>query len=234
MISCSGVTQVGTERRGSSDLSWPTFFQFGIVVAFYNVGGTMGRTFLPLLLLSFAVSSLPAVQPHSANAREYRHKTFGKRAVATHAAASSAGYGIHHSPAWGKGAGGYGKYVGAHMGGMVVKNSLQYGIGGLRKENYHYTRSGKHGFFPRTAYALKRTVYVPRKNRPGHTVAAGRIAGNVGGGVATHAVVGSVAGGVATGGIGLGVDAGANVAREFWPHKHHRRTAQIHHLKRAG
>jgi hypothetical protein len=203
-----------------------------MVLAYLQSGGIMRRTLLLLLLLTFAVSSLPGVKRDAGYGREYRHKTFGKRALATHAAGSSAGYAIHHSPAWGKGAGGYGKYVGAHLGGMVVKNSLQYGIGGVRKEDYHYQRSGKHGFFPRTAYALKRTVYVPRKNRPGHTVAAGRIAGNVGGGVATHAVIGGVGAGVASGGIGLGVDAGANVAREFWP-RHHRRTAQRRYPKRS-
>jgi hypothetical protein len=194
----------------------------------------MRRALLLPLLLTFAVSSLPGVNKRNAGyGREYRNKTFGKRALATHAAGSSAGYAIHHSPAWGKGAGGYGKYVGAHLGGMVVKNSLQYGIGGLRKEDYHYQRSGKRGFFPRTAYALKRTVYVPRKNRRGHTVAAGRLAGNVGGGMATHAVIGGLAGGVASGGIGLGVDAGANVAREFWPRRNHRHTARVQRPKRS-
>jgi hypothetical protein len=29
--------------------------------------------------------------------------------------------------------------------------------------------------------------------------------------------------GVASGGIGLGADVGMNMAREFWPRKHHRR-----------
>jgi hypothetical protein len=188
-------------------------------------------------LLTFTVSSLPAVQRDSGYGREYRRKTFGKRAVATRVAGSSAGYGIHHSSAWGKGVSGYGKYVGAHLGQAVVKNSLQYGVGGLRKENYHYDRSGERGFFPRTAHALKRTVIVPRRNRPGHTVAAGRLAGNFGGGVISHttffpAALSGVGAGLASGGIGLGVDAGANVAREFWPRRNSR-VARRHPQKRS-
>ncbi|HUS08005.1 MAG TPA: hypothetical protein VMZ52_17015 [Bryobacteraceae bacterium] len=174
-----------------------------------------------LCLFLGLVTLLPAVEGHHPYRDEYRHKTFGKKALAAHSAKSTAGYAVHHSPAWGKGPAGYGKYMGAHLGGMVVKNSLQYGIGGLRKEDYHYTRSGKHGFLPRAGYALRRTVWVPGRHRPGHTVAAGRIAGNFGG-AAVPAIVTGVGAGIASGGIGLGADAGANMAREFWPRRRHR------------
>jgi hypothetical protein len=63
---------------------------------------------------------------------------------------------------------------------------------------------------------------VPRtKDRRGKTVALGRISGNMGAGMLSRAWMpaATVGGGVASGGIGLGADVGANVAREFWPQK---------------
>lgn len=74
---------------------------------------------------------------------------------------------------------------------------------------------------PRVKYAVKSTFIVRRTNKPGKTVALGRVSGNMGAGMLSRAWMpaASVGGGVASGGIGLGADVGANVAREFWPQK---------------
>ncbi len=63
------------------------------------------------------------------------------------------------------------------------------------------------------------------------TVAAGQITGAIGSGLVSRlwqpASVSSVASGFASGGITLGVDAGLNVVKEFWPNiRHPRRHSQ--------
>jgi hypothetical protein len=54
-------------------------------------------------------------------------------------------------------------------------------------------------------------------------LAAGRIAGNIGGGLVSRAwqpaSAASIGAGLASGGIGIGADVGIHVAREFWPQR---------------
>lgn len=56
-------------------------------------------------------------------------------------------------------------------------------------------------------------------------MAAGRIAGNIGGGLVSRAwqpaSAAGIGAGLARGGIGLGADVGFHVAREFWPRGKH-------------
>jgi hypothetical protein len=70
---------------------------------------------------------------------------------------------------------------------------------------------------------VKSTFIVPRTNRPGKTVALSRVSGNLGAGVISRAwqpaSSAGIGAGLATGGIGLGAEVGANMAREFWPKK---------------
>jgi hypothetical protein len=146
--------------------------------------------------------------------------------------AAGAGVGtLRNSPhEWGKGAGGFGKRFASGLGRHVLKTGIQAGVGGLHHEDLHYHRSNLHGTFPRLGYAVKTTFWVPRKNRPGHTVALGRLSGNMGSGLISRswmpASAAGVGAGVASGGIGLGADVGVNVAKEFWPQHHKRRTAR--------
>ena len=150
------------------------------------------------------------------------------------AAQTAAGAGIgtlRNSPhEWGQGASGFGKRFASGLGRHVLKTGIQAGVGGLHHEDLHYHRSNLHGTMPRLGYAVKSTFWVPRKNRPGHTVALGRLSGNMGSGLISRAwMPASAAGvgaGVATGGIGIGADVGVNVAKEFWPRHNKRRTAR--------
>src|SRR5437763_9411312 len=107
----------------------------------------------------------------------------------------------------------------------VTTHRLQFGVGAPHHENLHYQLSHKHGTLPRMGYAVKHTFIVPKTNRRGKkTVALGRISGNMGAGMVSRAwqpaSAAGVGAGLASGGIGLGADVGANMAREFWPHKH--------------
>ena len=160
--------------------------------------------------------------------REFRKRVVNRGAAARVAAGATFGQ-IRNSPKqWGRGPAGFGKRLASGFGHHVVKTGIQSGVGALHHENLHYQRSNRHGTLPRLKYAVSRTFWVPRKNRRGHTVALGRISGNMGAGVVSSLwqPAAGVGAGVATGGIGLGAETGANVAREFWPRKHHRRVSR--------
>jgi hypothetical protein len=154
------------------------------------------------------------------------------RVVAQSAGGAAIGT-VRNSPhEWGQGPAGFGKRLASGLGRHVVKTGIEAGVGGLRHEDLHYHRSNLHGTMPRLKYAVKSTFIVPRKNRPGKTIALGRISGNMGAGVISRAwQPASTAGlgaGLASGGIGLGADVGLHVGEEFWPrHKKARRPA--HH-----
>lgn len=156
--------------------------------------------------------------------REYRHRTIGKSALARSAAHAGLGQ-LRNSPhEWGQGPGGFAKRFGSGLGQHVAKETIQLGVGAWHHENLHYQRSNLQGKWPRVQYAIKSTFVVPRTNRPGKTVALGRVSGNLGAGVISRAwqpaSTAGIGAGLASGGIGLGAEVGTNVAREFWPRKH--------------
>ena len=77
-------------------------------------------------------------------------------------------------------------------------------------------------------YALESTVITHKTDTGKPTVAAGEVSGAVGSGLISRAwqpaAAKTVAKGLASGGIMLGVDAGAHVAKEFWPEIRHPRS----------
>jgi hypothetical protein len=150
------------------------------------------------------------------------------RGSVTNAAAGATVNHLRNSPhEWGRGPAGFGKRFASGLGHHVVKVGIESGVGAIHHENLHYQRSNLHGTMPRLKYAVKSTFWVPRTNRSGHTVALGRISGNMGAGMVSRAwqpaSTAGVGAGLASGGIGLGADVGYHVAREFWPR--HRRVA---------
>lgn len=175
------------------------------------------------LLFNLGIMSAAVKKPAHPYRREYKEHTFGKKAIAP-VASGAVGREIINSPhQWGRGASGFGKRVGTSFATNVIKNSIEYPIAAVRHEDLHYYRSNKKGFFPRLNHALVSTVVTHKTTNGKKTVASGRIAGSMGSGIiaSSWAPAGfSVAGGAATGGIGMGVAAGTNVAREFWPRHH--------------
>ncbi len=151
------------------------------------------------------------------------------RGSVTNAAAGAAVNHLRHTPReWGGGAGGFAKRFASGLGHHVVKVGIQGGVAAVHHENLRYQRSNLHGTLPRLKYAVKSTFWVPRSNRSGHTVALGRLSGNMGAGLISRAwqpaSTAGVGAGLPSGGIGLGADVGYHVAREFWPR--HRRVAR--------
>jgi len=166
------------------------------------------------------------VQKHR-GLREYRRQVVGKRAIVGAAASAAYGQALNRPHEWGRGAGGYAKRFGSGLGTHAIKETIQMGVGKWLHENLHYQRSNLHGTWPRMEYAVRRTFIVPRTDKPGKTVAGGRIAGAFGSGLISRvwqpASTAGVGAGFASGGIALGADVGVNIAREFWPHKNHGR-----------
>ena len=158
--------------------------------------------------------------------RRYRRKIVNRRVAARAVGEGAINTARNYPREWGRGGGGFAKRAASGFGESAVKGTIEMGVGTLAHEDLHYRRSHLKGKWPRLKYAVKSTFIVPRTHRRGKTVAAGRIAGNMGAGMVSRAwMPASAAGvgaGVASGGVGIGADVGVNVAREFWPQKKHR------------
>jgi len=187
------------------------------------------RNALKVLCLGLAVGATAGAisRPLRSQIHRGRRNLYGKRAIGESGAI--AGFGtLRNSPhEWGRGIGGFGKRFVSHLGQHALKETIQLGVSAWHHENLHYQRSNLQGTLPRMRYAVAHTFIVPRTNRPGKTVALGRISGNIGAGLISRAwqpaSAAGVGAGLASGGIGLGAEVGANMAREFWPHKEHRK-----------
>ena len=173
------------------------------------------RAALLLAWLLASVSIAPAVESPGGHPyrKHWKQKTVGKRPIAGVAARGGMKTITH-----GGGVAGLGKNVGTGMGMHAVGTTVEHAVAAPLHESLHYQRSTKPGFGPRMEHALASTV-VTRNTKTGkRTPAAGRIAGHAATGAATQVAIAG-ASGASTAGIGLAADAGANVAREFWPRR---------------
>ena len=173
------------------------------------------------IALLLAATAQPAEKGRHPYRSQYVKHTFGKKA-AIQTGASAGIQQLRNSPhEWGQGVKGFGKRVGSAFGQHIVKNSIQYPIAAIRHEELGYRPSGKKGFGPRLGYALTSTVITHKTTTGKKTVAAGRISGALGSGFISRAWqparLHTFSSGAASGGIMLGIDAGSNVVREFWP-----------------
>ena len=181
-----------------------------------------------LVLLPMATANaVVSKHPHPYR-QHWKHATFGKQAVTGVAAGASVAQ-LRHSPRKvGGGAAGFGKRLGSGFATHAVKTTVEHAVAAPLHEDLHYHRSTKHGFGPRLGHALKSTVITRNTKTGKHTPAAGRIAGHAAAGAVSQAWL-PAASGASTAGVGLAAEAGANVAREFWPRhdkRGHRHTAK--------
>ena len=174
-----------------------------------------------ILTANAGAPSVKRSPPRHPVLRHYRKKVFSPESAARALASGSINTARDHPHEWGGGAGGFTKRVGSAFGQHLVKETIEVGVGALRHEDLRYRRSNLQGTWPRLKYAVKSTFIVPRTNGRGKTIAASRIAGNVGGGLVSRAwqpaSAAGIGAGLASGGIGLGADLGFHIAREFWP-----------------
>jgi hypothetical protein len=179
-----------------------------------------------LVLMAVSICAVAAVRnPHL---RELRRRTATRSALARSAGSAAFNH-LRNSPhEWGRGPAGFVKRFGSSAGRHAIKTGIEIGVGAAHHEDLRYRRSNLHGTLPRMGYAVRHTFIVPSSRKPGkRKLALGRISGNMGAGMISRtwmpASAAGIGAGVASGGIGLGADVGMNMAREFWPRKHHRR-----------
>ena len=131
---------------------------------------------------------------------------------------------------WGSGWAGLGKRFGSTFAKGVVKNGIKLTVGTIRHEELTYRPSGKEGFRPRLQYALLSTVITRKKTTGQKTFASGEVTGALGAGFISRlwypARFHTIASGLGSAGVTLGVDAGLNVTREFWPEIRHPKQAR--------
>src|SRR5581483_2901058 len=171
----------------------------------------------------------PQAQP---TARQYMKRAVGPGAVVRAGLGAAITQGTNTPSEWGQGAAGFGKRLASAFGKHLVKKAIQYPVAQMRHEALGYERSNQTKFRPMLAHALLATVITRNTTTGKKTVATNEIAGAVGSGFISRlwqpASVRTVSAGFASAGITLGVDAGSNVLREFWPeirHPHSHRRA---------
>lgn len=164
----------------------------------------------------FVAMVLPIGAAQHPYRQSWKKQTYGKHAVVGVTAGAVVGQVTHHPKQWGGGAAGFGKRLGSGFATHAVKTTVEHAVAGPLHEDLHYHRSTKSGFAPRMRHALVSTVVTKNTRSGKHTPAAGRVAGHAAAGAVSQAII-PAASGASTAGIGLAADAGANVAREFWP-----------------
>lgn len=179
------------------------------------------KSYRVLLTASLLPVLFFGAQPAEHGFRRYAHHVVNKHALGAAAASTAIGQARISPKEWGQGASGAAKRFGSAVARGVVNHTIQFGVAAVRHEDLRYHPSNLQGKWPRLKYAVKSTFVVPRTNGPGRTVAAGRISGSLGSGLISRAwqpaSTAGIGAGFASGGIALGAEVGANVAREFWP-----------------
>jgi hypothetical protein len=152
--------------------------------------------------------------------QDYKNKLIWKGPLAKTAASALFGEIIDSPKEWGQGIEGFGKRAGSSFGKRAVKATVELGVSEWTHEDLHYHRLGSGSFVKRLTHAIVTTYWVPRDNGPGHTLAAGRIAGSFAAPQVARLWmpdrVANFQGAVRSTVYSMGLDAGLNVIYEFW------------------
>lgn len=181
------------------------------------------RRIAQFILLAVALATADAAVTQRRDTHPYRKhwkkSTLGKGALGGVVAGAGMGQLRGHPRNYGGGAAGFGKRLGAGFAVHSVKTTVEHVVAAPLHEDLHYHRSAKRGFGPRLGHALKSTV-ITRSTKSGKRhPAVGRLSGHAAAGVVSQVAL-HAGSGASTAGLGLGAEAGANVAREFWPRRH--------------
>ena len=186
---------------------------------------------LTMIIALLAQPAMRAAESPERTPGQYAKHELGPKAVAMAGAGAAVNQASNTPKEWGQGAAGFGKRFASAFAKHALHKAIQYPVARMLHEELSYRPSGQHGFGHRMKYALMRVVVTHKTNgNHGRTVNAGEISGAVGSGLISRlwqpASVRTVSAGFSLAGITLGVDAGVNVAREFWP--------EIRHPRRHG
>ena len=192
---------------------------------------TAGIAILLALTGSTEGASTESQQP---TLKQYAKHELGPNAVAMSGAGAALEQARNVPHEWGQGAVGFAKRFASAFAKHAVTKAIQYPVSRALHEEIHYRPSGKHGFGPRLEYALVRVVITNKTTTGKKTVNAGELSGAVGGGLISRlwqpASARTIGAGFTSAGVTLGVDAGLNVVREFWPeirHPHHHEAVTV-------
>lgn len=185
-----------------------------------------------MILASTALASETSKEPTK---KGCIRRTFGKFVYVRTGASAVFDQIRNHPREWERSAAGFGRRAASSFSRHAISTGIQYGVAHIRDEQLGYTPSGRDGFWPRTKYALVSTV-VTRKVRTGNrTVASGRISGLFGSALISRlwmpSRIRTVSSGVTSGGVSMGVDAGLNMVREFWPEIRRRKRVAPAHIQ---
>lgn len=122
---------------------------------------------------------------------------------------------------WGQGWDAFGVRMASGFGQHIIREQLEFGVWAIDHEDPRHRRSGRHGVWPRTKYAIVHT-FVAQRDGGGSMPAYSRLVGDYGAAFVSRQWFPdrfhSVRAGVDAGTVSLGIDVGLNVAREFLPH----------------
>jgi hypothetical protein len=121
---------------------------------------------------------------------------------------------------WGGGMEGYGYRYGDVFAQHVVRGTIQAGVAAALHEDNRYFVSHQTGFFHRAGYALKSTIMARHDNGEQY-LSVSRFSGAAGSAFISRIwqprSLNTPGDGAVNFGTAIGVDAGFNVLREFWP-----------------
>ena len=194
----------------------------------------MGKT-IRIVLATVSVITAPAAMSHPHRTHPYRqhwkHSTFGKRATGGVVAGAAIGQATGHPRNYGGGIAGFGKRLGAGFATHAVGTTVEHAVAAPLHEDLHYHRSTRRGVGPRLGHALKSTIITSDTRTGKRRPAVGKLSGHAAAGAFSQAAL-HAGSGAATAGVGIAAEAGANVAREFWPRHHLHRASKP--TRRAG
>jgi hypothetical protein len=174
-----------------------------------------------VLPLAGAEAELPTTDP----GKSFLVQAFGPKTFAR-AGASAVLVEVTNSPEeWGRGVDGLGIRFASAYGKHLIGTSVQFSVSTLRHEDLHYFPSTDRTFAGRMKHALVSTVVARNALDGSSMMAAGRVscafASGFGSRVWMPERYHTFASGMNSAGVSLGLDAGMNVFREFWPKRRH-------------
>jgi len=185
-----------------------------------------------LVLLPIAIGQTAVLRERHSHRQSWKRATLAKRALAGVGARAGASQLAGRPHRWGGGAAGFGKRAGAGLATHGVKTGVEHAVAAPLHEDLHYHRSNRRGFGPRLGHALGSTVVTHNTRTGKRTPAVGKLSGHAAAGAVSQGAL-HAGPGASTAGIGVGAEAGANVAREFWPRRHRHPLARKAPSRRA-
>jgi hypothetical protein len=169
-----------------------------------------------------ATAAPPCLAPLTPQARlqDFLQDTFGPEALLGTAAGAGIGQARNHPSAWEQGMAGYGRRYGSSFGKHLVDHTIRLGVESVLGEDSRFLPSPRKETWSRIGHAVRQT-FVARRGDGKETIAVGRLAGAIGGGMISRtwqpAGHDGFLDGLQSGGLSFSFDIGLNVFHEFWP-----------------